>query len=82
MGANAEYSELRQAQLGAAAVTMVGDDSILNHLNDLVVGDLKIKDLIDSGDLNASTFLAEIQRVKEGGITNDELVAALNASVS
>ena len=82
LGANAEYSELRQAQMGAAAVTMVGDDSILNHLNDLVVGDLKIKDLIDSGDLNASTFLAEIQRVKEGGVTNDELVAALNASVS
>ena len=61
---------------------MASDEDILKHLDDLVLGDLNIKELIDSGDFNASTFLAEIKRMKSDGLTNDEIITAINASVT
>ena len=85
LGANAEYAELRQAQLGASAFAMTGDkDSaeVLAHLDQLVSGNQDFKKLIDSGQFNTSTFLSEIQRAKADGLTQDEIYEAMLKSVS
>lgn len=85
LGTDAEYTELRQAQLGAAALAMTSDkdsESVLAHLDQLVGDNQDFKKLIDSGQFNASTFLSEIQRVKADGITKDEIYEAMLKSVS
>lgn len=85
LGANAEYTELRQAQLGAAAWAMSGDKdsaAVLAHLDQLVSGNQDFKKLIDSGQFNTSTFLSEIQRAKADGLTQDEIYEAMLKSVT
>lgn len=80
LGIDSEYEELRRAQMGAAAVTMANNTNVLNHLDQFIEGDLR--KLIDSGDFNASIFISEINRLKENGLTRDEIIEAMNASVT
>lgn len=85
LGANAEYTELRQAQLGASALAITGDKdsaAVLAHLDQLVSGNQDFKKLIDSGQFNTSTFLSEIQRAKADGLTQDEIYEAMLKSVT
>ena len=85
LGANAEYTELRQAQLGASALAITGDKdsaAVLAHLDQIVSGNQDFKKLIDSGQFNTSTFLSEIQRAKSDGLTQDEIYEAMLKSVT
>lgn len=79
---DSEYEELRRAQMGAAAVAMVSKPytNVFNQLDQVITGDLR--KLIDSGDFSASIFMGEIKRLKEGGLTKDEIIEAMNASVT